>query len=204
MRYKNIIFDVGGVLIGYRWMEMLNDYGLSQEEANAFARDIFPHPIWSQFDLDNVSHDTVIETYVAAFPHYEAPIRWFFGHPELMPVGRPQIWEQVHALKQAGYKTYLLSNYSRYLFSMHTDGMPFRDDMDGGVISYQIHAIKPDPAIYHELFDRYSLTPCECLFLDDRQVNIDGGNACGMDGIVIENIQQLSQVLSALLKEAQR
>ena len=32
-KYDNIIFDVGDVLLEYRWKQMLMDYGLSEEEA---------------------------------------------------------------------------------------------------------------------------------------------------------------------------
>lgn len=32
------------------------------------------------------------------------------------------------------------------------------------------------------LFDRFSLKPEECYFIDDLALNIEGARACGMDG----------------------
>ena len=48
---KNLIFDVGGVLIGYRWKEMFtDDFGLSDKEAEDLGHKIFDDPIWPDFD----------------------------------------------------------------------------------------------------------------------------------------------------------
>ena len=42
--------------------------------------------------------------------------------------------------------------------------------------------LKPDPAIYRRLFERFDIRPEESFFIDDIQENIDGAKACGMDG----------------------
>ena len=41
---KNIIFDVGDVLLSYRWKYMLMDYGLSEEEAVRIGTEMFDDP----------------------------------------------------------------------------------------------------------------------------------------------------------------
>ena len=52
-QYKNIIFDVGDVLIDYRWKYMLQDYGLTEAEAIRIGNEMFEDPerLWSQMDL---------------------------------------------------------------------------------------------------------------------------------------------------------
>ena len=57
-------------------------------------------------------------------------------------------------------------------------------DVDGMIVSGFEHVLKPDPAIYHLLLDRYSLKAEECVFIDDRDVNIEAARAVGMKGIV--------------------
>ena len=44
------------------------------------------------------------------------------------------------------------------------------------------HCIKPEPAIYRRLFEKFGIRPEESFFIDDVQANIDGARACGMDG----------------------
>ena len=41
MVIKNLIFDVGNVLLEYRWFQMLLDCGLTEEEAEAIIIENF-------------------------------------------------------------------------------------------------------------------------------------------------------------------
>ena len=42
---KNIIFDVGDVLLSYRWKYMLMDYGLTETEAVRIGTEMFDDPV---------------------------------------------------------------------------------------------------------------------------------------------------------------
>ena len=72
-------------------------------------------------------------------------------------------------------------------------------DVDGAVVSYQIHITKPDARIYETLIRRYGLEKNSCLFFDDRQENIDGAIACGIDAKRVYSQESLLQDLSAIL-----
>ena len=199
MKYKNIIFDVGGVLLSYRWLGIVMESEPDREKAKAFAKRLFDDPLWLEFDIELRPFDDVLEDYVRKYPEDEKHIRYALGHLERMPIPRPKVWEKVHALKQAGYKLYLLSNYSSRMFHAHTDGLSFLDDMDGHIISYEVHSLKPYKEIYEALFEKYSLDPAECFFFDDRQENVDGGRKCGMEGRTIYSEDVLLGYLDRLL-----
>lgn len=154
---KNIIFDVGDVLLEYRWKDMLvQDYGMTEERAVQIGKSMFDDPLWSGLDLGNPLEETICR-YKKKYPEYAKEIRWFLTHGEYMHVKRPEVWEKVHELKKAGYGIYLLSNYSEDLFTKHTKGASFLNDIDGKVVSYQIHEIKPNSKIYLYLLDKYNL-----------------------------------------------
>ena len=72
--------------------------------------------------------------------------------------------------------------------------------LDGGVISYQIHAIKPDHEIYETLLKRYGLKPEECVFLDDRLENVEGGKRAGMEAVQITSREMLHGLLNQILE----
>jgi HAD superfamily hydrolase (TIGR01509 family) len=55
--------------------------------------------------------------------------------------------------------------------------------------------IKPEPEIYHCLFERYSLEPSESVFIDDNADNVEGARRVGMHAIQFKNAQQLEQEL---------
>ena len=196
---KNIIFDVGDVLLEYRWKDMLvEDYGMTAERAEQVGMTMFDDPLWSGLDLGNPLEETICR-YEKKYPEYAKEIRWFLTHGEYMHVNRPAVWEKVHELKKAGYRIYLLSNYSEDLFTKHTKGASFLNDIDGKVVSYQIHEIKPNPEIYLYLLDKYNLKADQCLFFDDREQNVEGAEKLGIHAIRVESQQQLLGELEKLL-----
>jgi len=151
---KNIVFDVGEVLLGYRWKEMLmEDHGLTEERAELIGETVFSNQLWADFDLGVISMKEVIERIGKEFSEYEEDLTWFIQHADLMPVKRPRVWAMIPKLKEKGYKIYLLSNYSQELFQIHTKGADFLNVIDGKVVSYEIKIVKPDVRIYQHLFD---------------------------------------------------
>ena len=199
MKIKNLIFDVGNVLLEYRWNQMLLDYGLSKEEAATAGPLFFEHDIWKELDYGNISVEEVICLYEKALPQYAGLIRWFLTNLELMPIARKDVWEKVHALKQKGYRIYLLSNYNKDFFDTHTKDADFLNDIDGKVVSYEIHKIKPDPAIYEYLLEKYDLIPEESVFFDDRLENTEAAEKLGIKSYTITSKEYLLEVLDEYL-----
>jgi len=199
MKIKNLIFDVGNVLLEYRWNQMLLDYGLSKEEAATAGPLFFEHDIWKELDYGNISVEEVICLYEKALPQYAGLIRWFLTNLELMPIARKDVWEKVHALKQKGYRIYLLSNYNKDFFDTHTKDADFLNDIDGKVVSYEIHKIKPDPAIYEYLLEKYDLKPEESVFFDDRLENTEAAEKLGIKSYTITSKEYLLEVLDEYL-----
>ena len=67
---KNIIFDVGDVLLSYRWKYMLMDYGLTETEAVRIGMEMFDDPegLWGLLDLGTVPQQEIIERYCRKYP----------------------------------------------------------------------------------------------------------------------------------------
>lgn len=189
---KNLIFDVGGVLIGYRWKEMLmDDFGLSDEKAEEIGHKIFEDPIWRDFDRGSVHIDKLVEHYCDLHPEDIDIIRRFFYGNDKMATEREAVWEKMTELKEKGYNIYILSNYSEYLFKKHTDPLPFRKIIDGGIVSYQMGAIKPEVKIYTHLIKKYELDPRECIFFDDIEANVEAARSVGIMSRLITSEEDL-------------
>lgn len=197
-RYENIVFDVGGVLLSYRWFDAITEAGCTPEEARELGPKLFEDPCWRELDLGIRPYFEVVNEFAAKYPEYTSVITEFLTEVKRMPIGRPAVWEEVHRLKEKGYKLYILSNYSEYMIKNHTENLPFVQDMDGGIVSYMVHVNKPDKGIYEALFKKYDLNPSECLFFDDREENIEGAKKCGMDGIVVTSEEFLVEELKKL------
>ena len=199
---KNIIFDVGDVLLDYRWQQMLMDYGLSEKEAYRVGRELFDDPelLWHIFDLGTMSQEEIIQAFEKKHPGDAEVIRWFISHGEYMHVARPAIWKRVYLLKEAGYHLYILSNYPEILFKKHTQYADFMADMEGMVVSYMLHIGKPERAIYQALCDKYDLNKEECLFFDDRAENVQGAIDFGMRAKRVLSAKGLAADLDELLE----
>lgn len=200
---RNLIFDVGNVLLGYRWYEMLTqDYGLSHEEANRIGSEIFETDLWGvRLDGGKISFEEAIQEYRSLYPDDFPVIEWFLRNGKQMAVKRPEVWEKVVGLKQKGYKIYILSNYSDELFHQHTEGASFLDVLDGGVVSCQVKEIKPNRRIYEILLERYDLDPTECLFFDDRADNVEAARNLGFEAIQVTSQEMLNDTLKKMLEE---
>ena len=199
---KNIIFDVGDVLLDYRWQQMLMDYGLDESEAYRVGRELFDDPdgLWHEYDLGVKSQEEIIQEFEQKHPKDAEVIRWFISHGEYMHVARPAIWKLVHQLKEAGYHLYILSNYPEILFKKHTQYADFMDDMEGMVVSYMLHVGKPERIVYQTLCDRYGLNKEECLFFDDRAENVQGAIDFGMRAKRVLSAKGLAVDLDELLR----
>ena len=103
--------------------------------------------------------------------------------------------EVLKRLKAAGYNVYGLSNWSMETFPLVSDKYPIFKELMGMVVSGQENLIKPEPEIYHCLFERFSLEPSESVFVDDNADNVEGARKVGMHAIQFKNAAQLEQEL---------
>lgn len=197
---KNLIFDVGDVLIGYQWEKMLCEHGITEEDTKRIGPEMFQAKIWTEgLDAGYLTKEEAIKEYEKLFPEDAEAIAWFLRNAEKMVVHRPRIWKQLAALKEKGYRLYLLSNYSKELFAIHTKGADFFNYLDGSVISYQVHFVKPDRRIYEALLRKYDLKAQECLFFDDRADNVEAARKLGISAIQVLSEQMLEEELKELL-----
>lgn len=200
MKVKNIVFDIGEVLVDFAWREhMRSKLHFSEETIATLGEKWMGAPLWQELDRGVLDEAEAIEMAKRAIPECAEEIQRFWDNPEGLIICREQAAPWLHSLKERGYNVYLLSNYPRSLFEIHSREFVFIPYTDGRVVSCYERVMKPDPAIYKILLDRYSLKADECVFIDDRQENIDGARAVGMMGIHYENIEQAMRDLEELL-----
>lgn len=197
--YKNIIFDVGNVLLSYDWRGAMAKAGIDEDDINMFGEGVLNCRVWPEFDLGIRPYFEIVEDMCKLFPNCADGMRKFLTNVENMPLPRPKVWEKVHLLKEKGYKLYILSNYSKYMFDAHAMTCPFVDDMDGMMVSYMIHVNKPDKGIYDALLEKYNLDAKESLFFDDKEENVKAAIKYGIDAVTITSEEFLLNELDKLL-----
>ncbi len=195
---RNIIFDIGNVLAAWSWREYFEGFHFSQEVTERLARATVLSPLWEEVDRGKMDEDMLLAGFIANDPGLEKEIRkaWDNMHDMLERYDYAVPW--LRELKGRGYKVYYLSNFSRKVRRECAHVLDFLPLMDGGVFSYEEKLIKPDPAIYRLLLERYGLQAGECVFLDDTPRNVEEALRQGMAGIVFCGREQAVEELGKL------
>ncbi|MCI5509821.1 MAG: HAD family phosphatase [Eubacterium sp.] len=197
---KNIIFDVGKVLVEYDPDGMMKKLGFDEETLQTVNQAVFQNELWNESDRGVLSPEELLEAFIANNPAYEKEIRQVIDAVGDTISLMPYTVEWVKGLKEKGYHLYILSNYAEYTYEKTSHKMEFLPYMDGVVFSYRCKLIKPEKEIYEYICKTYELKPEESVFLDDRKDNVEAARNMGMHGIVFENYAQGSETLEQLLK----
>lgn len=195
---KNIVFDIGNVLLAFRWKEYFAEFGYPQDIYDRLCKATALNPVWCEYDRGVWEEEAVLQAFIEADPELEPVIREVLTSLKGLLVLYDYTVEWVKELKAKGYKLYYLSNYSWPAVRDCAKELEFLPYMDGGILSFLEKVIKPDAAIYHLLMDRYGLKPEECVFLDDTEKNIIAARAVGMKGIVFKTKEQAIEELRKL------
>lgn len=169
---RNVVFDMGNVLLDYQPQKFADGLLRDPEAAGAVVRELFGGPEWKLLDAGAVELSEALARVQARIPQYEQEAalvmeRW----PYVMePV--PGMPELVERLKGRGYGLYLLTNTSMQFFQFREHFELLRR-FDGFIASAKEKLVKPDPAIYRLLCNRFGLVPQECLFIDDLEQNVE-------------------------------
>ncbi len=193
-----IIFDIGNVLASFDWVKYVEGFGYSKEVNDDIAKAVFMSKDWPQVDLGLKSDEELIDGFVHNAPHREKEIRSVFEKWKYFVDEYPFSADWIKELKSKGLKAYVLSNYGRTMFGFAKERFEFLKYVDGGVISFQINKIKPDPAIYKALIDKYSIVAENAVFLDDLEENLKGAAAFGIHTVHVTDHEAALEGLKAL------
>lgn len=200
---KNIIFDIGGVLVEFSPEKILRKMGLPETEVLEIAKTTSLGPHWKELDRGVMSKEEVFELMLSETKEeYKADARRFLYDEVLSTVKSFDYSEEwLRELKSRGYNIYLLTNYPDWMFDYHwTNTFTFTKSVDGKVVSAVVKQIKPDEEIYTTLLKKYNLIPEESVFIDDKAENIQTAKALKINGIQFTNINDVKNKLNSLLE----
>lgn len=181
---KNIVFDMGKVLVGYDGSLVCSHYIEDPEDCREVFRSIFQSQEWVFLDMGVISEEQAMKQIRSRLPER----LWDTADLCMKDWDKYNMWTikamdpVIRTLKRQGFGIYLCSNASLRLLECYEWLIPAIDCFDGILFSAQEKCIKPQKEIYERLFEKFDLKPEECFFIDDVQMNIDGAKACGMDG----------------------
>lgn len=186
-RIRNIIFDMGNVLIRFEPGRYAAEALEDPEEQRLLLEELFRGPEWVAMDRGALDEKGAIEAVCRRLP--AEPERVREAVPKLLATWHQSLphVEGIEALvrdvKKAGYGAYILSNVSRR-YHEFAGGLPAIEVFDGQFISADYGLLKPDPAIFVKFCEVFGLEPETCLFIDDAPANVEAATRTGMEGVV--------------------
>lgn len=190
----NMVFDMGRVMLQFD-PPFISGHFVPPEDAEEFAKKVFGSACWDSLDRGTITLSQAREIMRRTLPERLLPnldkalAEWFQYIPPVEGMDA-----LIQELKAAGYGIYLLTN-ANFQFHQYQDTVPAWNCFDGLLVSSDYKLLKPEPAIYQALTDKYRLEPSECLFIDDRPENIAGAQAMGMEGVVFTSSVNLRREL---------
>lgn len=195
---KNVIFDLGGILIEFQPKKAIQKLNLTNEKAEQLYQCIFQDGIWQDMDAGKYTGlKQTLPIYLQKYPALTKEIQSFFqpGWEDMMSLIQ-EGYDFFLKVKQQGYHCYVLSNYPKDVFAYTENRYKYVfDAMDGMVISGRVKKAKPDPDIFMYLLETYDLKKEECVFFDDTKANVDIANKIGIHSYLYTNSLQAMQDL---------
>jgi putative hydrolase of the HAD superfamily len=199
MPIKNVVFDVGQVLLEWNPAATIARLHADPALQAVIRQQMFEHADWHEFDRGGLSYDDAIAHFARATGLTPVQTRELIDatRDSLAPI--PGTIRLVEDLAASGIRLYLLSNMPASTFDHLVRKHTFFSRFEYLVISGQILLIKPDPAIFEHLVAKTGIVPAESVFIDDIRKNVDAARGCGFQAIQFRDPESCRQELRAYL-----
>jgi putative hydrolase of the HAD superfamily len=201
---KNIIFDLGNVLISFRPSEYFDKKKYPEAIKTTILSDIFSSKEWSMLDKGEITTPEAIEAIAKKSSLNKKEIAHIFNLRTDIIFPLDSNVKLLPELKKRGFKLYYLSNFPIDIFDEVKDGYYFFKYFDGGLISAAVKSSKPENLIYKIFIESYSLKPEECLFIDDIEINVRTAEVIGMKGLFTNGSSEISKEIEVAIKNSKR
>ncbi len=185
---KNLILDMGNVLIEFAPDRFIADLGVTDPEVHALLlREVFRSAEWTALDHGDMDEGEALNRICLRLPDDLCPMAErlvFHWNEPLHPI--PGMAELMRDCKAAGMGIYLLSNAS-VRHGEYWSHVPGSEYFDGVIVSANLKMVKPSPEIFRYVLDTYGLKAEECLLVDDMTYNVEGAEAVGIPGFHFHN-----------------
>lgn len=196
---RNVLFDMGGVLIAWDPARIVARLGLPEEDGQLLRREVFGSMEWVSLDRGTLSEHEAIARMRSRLPerlHAAVERCVFWWKDPLWPV--PGMAELIGELDSLGYGVYLLSNATSALHE-YFPRIPGSEHFRGMLVSADWKLLKPQREIYEKLLEQQGLKPEECVFIDDYPPNAEAAGLLGIHPLVFyRDMTRLRRELRAL------
>jgi HAD superfamily hydrolase (TIGR01509 family) len=196
---KNVIFDLGGVVIEWNPDRILDAYYADPEARVIMKTQMFQHPDWLQLDRGTMNETELLARLGVRTGRPAAELSGLFDAVRESLHAKPDTVALLEKLHRRGVPLYCLSNISSDIFEFLRERHSFWGVFRGIVISGDLKIMKPEPEIFEFLLKRYGLTAAQSVFIDDNATNIEAARALGIHAVWFKSAKQCELELEEIL-----
>ncbi len=195
--YKNIVFDLGGVVVDFNPREFLLDRFYSENIESTVYNITFGSEEWSKLDAGLLTREegNAIMLEHAKEQGYLFEVQSVLDDWMRTLKTRRKTIEIIKRLKKMGFSIFFLSNIAQDTLD-ELKSREFWELFDGGIASCEVHVNKPEEGIYRALLNQYKLVPSETIFIDDSKPNTTSAFDLGITGIHYKGTASLIRALN--------
>lgn len=196
---KNLIFDFGKVLVDYDFESILRTFFDDPRELMEFVQVVCAPEFLDRCDKEEIPFEDIIRETKEQYPQWASQIQTFHDRFLDFVIGEmPGMRELLLKLRGEGYKLYGLTNWCSVVHKV-IEKYDILQLLDDRIISSEEHLIKPERAIYERLCEKFGVKAEECLFADDKEVNVEGAKVAGMHAVVFTTAEQYEKDLREIV-----
>lgn len=177
MQIKNVIFDIGNVLVRWEPYEIIQKILPGSDSVMLYQQ---MRPVWLDLNLGKLSEKEAIEIYWRQLEVPKQKIIELMNEVKVSQTMIPGSIELLNKLHEKGVNLYSITDNIKEIMEYHYANSNFLSYFKGIVVSAEVGFLKPDPKIYRHLFTKYGLDPAESVFIDDLIPNVEGALSVGM------------------------
>jgi 2-haloacid dehalogenase len=193
---KAVVFDFGGVLIGWDPRNLYSRFFPEEPQAMEDFLAEISFMEWNAQQDKGRPFTEAVALLSKQFPHRAHLISAYQENWKESITGSIEgTVELLQALKKNGYSLYGLSNWSAETFTIVRHEFEFLNLFDEIIISGDVKLIKPEPEIFELCLQKIGRPADQCLFIDDSETNIIAARKLGFDTVHFNSPEHLKKEL---------
>ena len=191
-----IIFDLGGVLVNLDWDKVCADL---QRHSNAgeVRSEVVNGPIVMSAMQGLLSPQAYHEALCRSL-HSDLEYEEFVGIWNGLLSTNYDIIPLVERLKP-DHRLILASNTDPIHFAHSVQHVGVLENFERFFLSYEMGLLKPDPEFYRHVLETIAIPAHECVFIDDREENVESARSMGITSFRFVSVNQLERDLETIL-----
>ena len=194
MKIKNIVFDIGNVLV--KWdPEGILKHVFPHEDLPLLHKKIIQSETWRDLNLGKITEEQAILSYHKSLNIEKKKFVELFAYVKESFTPLEGSFELLEHFYKKNTAIYSITDNVHEFVSYLKNRYDFWDKFKGAAVSAELGVMKPSKEIYLYLLHTYKLIPEETLFLDDLMQNVEGARAVGMKALQFTNAEKCKEDL---------